>query len=166
MVILVSKLKHIEINVTINNKNSIKNIFNQEKLSNELSDYIYSECFGTPLKKHITLNIESNLSFSEDEKAKIIDIIRSSFGHQIRENMIHLKYDKIRAIYLFLTGLLFLTLSKWISSGNEFLFSEVLLIIGWVAIWEATYNFIFEDNKRRIEIKRLKKLTKCKINFI
>ena len=45
-------------------------------------------------------------------------------------------------------------------------FSEIMLILGWLAIWESTYSFIFNGLSLKIKIKRLKEITKAKINFI
>lgn len=160
-----SNLKHIEIDIMINSKEDVINKYNKNKLSQYLSEYIYRECFGTPLKRHISLNIKSKNKLSINEQNDIVNIIRSNYGHLISENLIYLKHDKIRALFLFIIGILLIIISKIIRSTNELILSEVLLVIGWVSTWEATYNFIFDDSKRRIKIKRYKKLTKCRINF-
>ena len=39
------------------------------------------------------------------------------------------------------------------------------LIVGWVAIWEAVYVWMFVRDKNNIKIKRLKKLANCEIKF-
>lgn len=161
-----TKLKHIEIEININDKNDVINRFCKNKLDYNLEEYIYKECFKGPLKKHITLNIKSKNKLSIKDQNDIVNIIRSSYGHNIRENLLYLKYDRTRDVFLFLIGIVILLISKLIDFNDKFIISEILLIIGWVSIWEATYNFIFDDNKRRIRIKRYKKLTKCKINFI
>jgi len=157
------KLQYIEIDIMINNKDDIIDKFNKNKLSSELSQYIYRQCFGTPLKKHVTLNIICKDNLSIEDQNNIIDVIRSNYGNLISENLIYLKHDRSKTLILFIIGILLLTTSKLI---KEFIISEILLIIGWLSIWEATYNFIFDDNKKRVKIKRYKKLTKCKINFI
>lgn len=157
--------KTVNIDIILNSMNDVIEKFNDNKLSNKLSEYIYNECFGTPLKHSINLNIICNFKISKQEKEKITNMIRHNYGIHIREHLIYLKYDKIRASYLFFIGVMLISISRIINNINDFILGEILLIVGWVTIWESTYNFIFHDGKRRIEIKRLRKLTKCKINF-
>ena len=64
---------------------------------------------------------------------------------------------------IFLLGIIFLYMS-YILKIN-FVLSETILIIGWVAIWEAAYAWLFESDKIKIRIKRLKKLSTCDIKF-
>ena len=91
-------------------------------------------------------------------------MIRHNYGIHVREHLIHLKYNNLRALFLSIIGLILICISKIINKSFDFI-GEVLLIIGWVVFWEASYNYIFYDSKRRIKIKRFKKLTECKINF-
>ena len=87
--------KRLEIDITINEETNIFNEFNNEQLSEELSNYIYSNCKGNSIEKNITINIIHKHKLDEEEKQKIIDAIRSNFGIDIRENNIRLKYEII-----------------------------------------------------------------------
>lgn len=155
----------LNVDVIINNKDDITNKFNNNKLSDELNKYIYDECIGTPLNKEIIININTKFDLNKEDKNKLIDMIRSNYGYTIREEMLYIKYNNIKGVILLIIGIIFILISNLISLTNIFWLQEVLLIISWVTIWEAVYNFIFVETKKKIKIKRLKKLTNCKIKF-
>jgi len=154
----------LNINITIDKETQIFNPYNNEQLSDELSNYIYSCCKGTETNQNITINIIHNHKLEEKEKQKIIDGIRSNFGIDIKENILQFKYDLAIELLLILLGTILLILAKLIKN-DTYILQELISIFGCVMIWEAAYNFIFKDIKTSIENKRLKKLTKAKINF-
>lgn len=151
------------INIKINSVEDITNNFNDNKLSDELGKYIYDECLGTPLNKIPILNFNFKNLPKKEEQEKIVDMIRSYYGLEIKEEMMHIEYNNIRMSFLIVLGVIFILISNLLSS--VFWLEEVLLIIGWVLIWEVVYDLVFEETKKRIKIKRFKKLTRCKINF-
>lgn len=151
--------------VTLNDKNSYKNPFNDNKLSQDLSDYILDECKGLTYNNELELHIKANFHFSQEEKIKLINIIRSNYGLYIRENIIYMDHLIRKNIFLFLGGCLFILLSFALEQVSSVI-SEIILIIGWVGIWEVVYSAFFSDYKKRMEIKRLKQLTNSKIVFL
>lgn len=156
----------IIIDITINDLEDITNRFNSKKLSDELSNYIYNECKGNSLKENIKINIHTTKDFTNEEKGKIVDMIRSNYGIDIKENMLYIKYTNIKGIILFIVGIFLICIYNFLNNFELSWIPETLLIISWVVVWEAVYNFIFLETQKRIEIKRLKKLTNCKIDFI
>jgi len=157
------KKEKLNINITLEKHTQIFNPYNKNQLSDELSNYIYNSCKGTPTKKNIKINIIHNHEIKEEEKKEITDAIRSNFGIDIQENILHFKYDLGLELVLILIGSILLILSKLLT--NTYVLQELISIFGCVMIWEAAYNFIFQDIKKTIENKRLKKLTEAKINF-
>lgn len=155
----------ININITINKDTQIFNPYNKEQLSDELSKYIYDSCKGNPSKKNIKINILHNHDINEEEKKEIVDAIRSNFGIDIKENILHIKYELSLELILILIGTILLITSKVFHNLNTIVIDEVISIFGWVMIWEAAYHFVFVDIKEMIENKRLKKLTEAKIYF-
>ena len=153
----------LNINIALEKDTKIFNPYNKKQLSDELNNYIYSSCKGTPTKKNIKINIIYNEEIKEEEKKEIIGPIRSNFGIDIKENKLHFKYDLLLELLLILIGTILLILSKILN--KTYIFKELISIFGCVMIWEAAYNFIFQDIKTTIENKRLKKLTEAKINF-
>lgn len=156
----------ININVIINDFNDVCNKFNNMILSEDLSKYIYDECKGKSLKSNVKINIKSLSKLNNNQKNKIVDMIRSNYGIDIKENMLYIKQTNIKGIILFIIGILLIIIYNILSNFNLASLSEIVLIISWVMIWEAVYNYIFLETQKIIENKRLKKLTNCKIKFI
>lgn len=159
------KKQKLNINITLDKNTQVFNPYNKEQLSDELSNYIYSCCKGTPTKKNIKINILHNHKLEDEEKKEIIDAIRSNFGIDIQENLLQIQYELSLEILLIFIGTILLITSKVFHNLNAFVIDEVISIFGWVMIWEAAYHFLFVDIKKFIENKRLKKLTEAKINF-
>ena len=159
------KKEKIQINITLNDNTQIFNPYNKEQLRDELSDYIYNSCKGSSNNKNIKINIIHNHDINDKEKEKIIDAIRSNFGIDIKENILHIKYELSIEIILIIIGTILLVTSKFFHNLNTIIIDEIISIFGWVMIWEAAYHFIFVDIKEMIENKRLKKLTEAKIYF-
>lgn len=155
----------INIDITLNKATQIFNPYNKEQLSDELSNYIYNSCKGSSNSKNIKINIHHNHEINNEEKTKIIDAIRSNFGIDIKENILHIKYELSLELILILIGAILLITSKVFHNLNTIVIDEVISIFGWVMIWEAAYHFLFVDIKKMIENKRLKKLTEAKIYF-
>ena len=154
-----------KIEVMLNKKEDMVNKFNNNILADDLAKYIYDECTGMPLNRKVTIKINSTEKLTDDEKNKLVDMIRENFGLDVKENMMYIKYDNIKDLFLFLIGVLLIVIANLITNTNFLWLHEVILIISWLAIWESSYNFVFEDTKRRIKIKRLRKLSTCKIVF-
>lgn len=159
------KKEKLNINITVDKDTELFNPYNKEQLSDELSNYIYNCCKGTPTKRNIKINILHNYNISEEEKKEIIDAIRANYGIDIQENILQFKYDLGLELLLILIGTILLILSKLLTTMDTYILQELISIFGCVMIWEAAYNFIFKDIKKAIENKRLKKLTEAKISF-
>ena len=159
------KKQKLNINITLDKNTQVFNPYNKEQLSDELSNYIYSCCKGTPTKKNIKINILHNHKLEDEEKREITDAIRANFGIDIQENLLQIQYELSLELLLIFIGTILLITSKVFHNLNAFVIDEVISIFGWVMIWEAAYHFLFVDIKKMIENKRLKKLTEAKINF-
>jgi len=153
------------IKIMIDKEEDYLDKFNDDKLSQDLSNYILEECRGVPLKKSIALDIKFDYQASDLEKEKIVRLIRKNYGIEVKENLIYLKHSLWRKLSIFTIGIIFLLIYYFTDETNNFLFSEIALILGWGAIWETVYAYALDDNKRRIRTKRLKKITKCEIIF-
>lgn len=153
------------IDIIINDKEDIYNNFNSSKLSSELGNYIYNQSVGYPIKEDIKINIKIEDEVTKNEKNDIVDMIREYFGLSIRETLIYYKYNNFKKITLFILGIILIYISHFVGTINDFLISEVFLIIGWVAIWEVFENILLVETKKKYKLKQFKKLVKCKISF-
>ena len=153
------------IEISFDEKDEYINQFNENKLSNYLSNYILDECRGKPLKNKITLNIKMNYRISNKEKEEFIKMIHNNYKDDLKEYMLILKRSIIKKIIIFFIGVVLIYLAYFKDIMDNEVISEIILIIGWVAIWEVAYTWFFESDKNRIMVKRLKQLIKCNINF-
>ena len=157
--------KETIINMTFDEKDDYISQFNENKLSNKLSNYILDECRGKPLKNKITLNIKMNYRISNKEKEEFIKMIHNNYKDDLKEYMLILKRSIIKKIIIFFIGVVLIYLAYFKDIMDNEVISEIILIIGWVAIWEVAYTWFFESDKNRIMVIRLKQLIKCNINF-
>ena len=152
-----------EIIININDEKDYKNKYNSNNLSTDLSNYIYEECKGKPINNKVLIIIKSNYKINQEEKIDIINKIHNNYKIDLNEQLLMIKYSNIKNVAIFLLGVLFLYLYYFIKIN--FVLSEMTLIVGWVAIWEAVYVWMFVRDKNNIKIKRLKKLANCEIKF-
>ncbi len=154
-----------EINIIVKDKEDLYNNFNCYKLSSELGNYIYNQSLGYPINEEIRINIKTDSSLTDKEKNDIVDMIREYFGLSIKETLIYYKYNNFKKTLLFILGVILICLSHFIGILNDFLISEVFLIIGWVAVWEVFDNILLVETKKKFKLERFRKLVKCKIYF-
>lgn len=153
------------IEIYLQNKEDYKNPFNENKLSEELSNYILEECKGLSYNCKIELDIKTKFKMSSEERIKLISMLRSKFGLDVRENLVYMNNLVKKNIFLFLFGCLFIVISVGINELTPIM-SEIILIIGWVSVWEVVYSLFFSDYKRRLQIKRFRQLSNSKIKFM
>lgn len=160
------KSKNINvIDIIVSDKEDLYNNFNSKKLSSELGSYIYNQSLGYSINEEFKINIKVTDILTDKEKNDIVDMIREYFGLSIKETLIYYKYNNFKKIVLFILGIILIYISHFVGTINDFLISEVFLIIGWVAIWEVFENILLVDSKKKFKLKRLKRLVKCKISF-
>ena len=157
--------KTIKIEIELNEKSKIYNEFNNNQLSDELSNYIFNQCKGISNISDIELNINHNFKMTDDEQIKLVDAIRANYGIDVKENLIRIKQEHFKELLFLMLGILLLIFSNLFNYINASLVDEVISIFGCVTIWEVAYNIIFVETKIRLQNKRFKKLTEIKINF-
>ncbi|AKB28489.1 hypothetical protein MSSAC_2056 [Methanosarcina siciliae C2J] len=126
--------------------------FHEKELNLDAEEYLYNAVDEFPLKKPLEIMIylpstEVNAQLEIDLKEAIknhfsykkllAEIELKRLLHQGRKNFI------IALIFLFLCLLVIRLLSAFEESLVNTLFSEGLLIIGWVAMWEPVHIFLY-----------------------
>lgn len=150
------------ININLNSKEEFYSKYSNQKLSSELTDYIYSECYGENYKNNIIINIYTELKISDTEKNEMIDTIRRTFGLKVQDKLYYYEKAKHKKTILFIVGIVLIII--YYLSFIEVL-SEIILILGWLAIWESVYSFLADSSKDYIYIYRLRKLASAHIHF-
>ena len=160
IVIMVKNM--IEIHVNLKSLEDLFHPFSKNTLNPTLASFIYEECFGYLAKNNIQIFISSNQSFTDKEKEIIAELIHSNFKAELEEEKIKDKLSNTFRTILFIAGILILIFVYFIQI--EFV-HEFLLILGWLAIWETVYDFLFMEMKEKNKRKRYQKISESKIIF-
>lgn len=158
-------MKNDEIVVTIHQKDDFYDKFNSLKLSEELGHYLYNQSLKYRPKNNLTIKMKCSFSITSEEQQQVIKMIQTYFTHRISEVNNYYKFNSLKKVILFTLGLIFILISNLWKVKNDFLFSEIFLIIGWVAIWEVVENILLIETKKKYQYKYLQKLQKSKIVF-
>lgn len=151
-----------EIKIHLKDENDYKNIYSNEILSYDLSNYIIEETKGINSKHKIIFSITTDFNISDKEKNHLVDMIREFFGTDVSEAINYSKKQMLANTVILIVGFIFLLLYYVISP--EFI-SELTLILGWVFIGEAICNFLYNGIENRLNIKRKKQIINAKIIF-
>ena len=157
---MLKNMVHIKLN--LDSLEDLYHPFNKNTLNPMLASFIYEECFGFSAKNNIEIYIFSKTEYTNEEKEKISNLIHANFKAELEEEKIKNTFSNTFRTILFFLGVLLLILIYWVQI--EF-FHEFLLILGWLAIWESVYDFLFVEMKERIKRKRYQKICKSKIIF-
>jgi len=154
------------IEINIKNIEEITEKYNNNELSDDIANYIFSHSMAIPVNQNPEINIRTNFELIEEEKNNIADMIHRHFGLEVQKSIIISTYKRNYQILLFLIGLFLITLSNLGFILELSTIHELFLIFGWVAVWELIYDGLFTNYKEKIKRKRYKKLSNVKINFI
>lgn len=146
------------IEIDLHDKYDLVEKYNENKISNELIKYIIKEAI--PIRKNekikIVINVKCN-TINRDCKEFLKEGLIEEYNKSIQEH----KITDIKQICLLILGIIFLFLSSNIN--NEVIWKEILLITGWVPIWEVIDLELFSNTKGKGKIKIINKLLNSEI---
>lgn len=151
------------VKINIKNKEDYKNTYNENELSSELKQYILDHIKSKNTKQNIKLDIATDFKMDEKEALNLTYMIRRAFGLDVSEIMNISKKRTLKNILIFIMGIIFLVIYSFIPKA--IILNEVILIIGWVLIWESLYNFLFKNIETKLMIIRRKQIIKSKIEI-
>ena len=147
------------ITIYTNNIKEIVSHFNENLITEELSNYIMHQCLGLSVRGKLTLNFVGRLNSKEQE------IIKKAIHNYYKFHIEHYKnidkYDEWIRLALLLFGIIFI----FASQKFDYVVNEFLLIIGWLAIWELSYDILFDKRTRTRNYLRYKQIYNCEIEF-
>lgn len=139
------------IEIDLINKEDIFDKYNKKNISNDLIEYIINETLKFDKKEDISFVINNRI----EDKEKYIDFIKSGLKKEMEKTkIIHRDNNFIQIIY-FVMGIFLLSLSMLV---ERTILKELILIGGWVLIWEMIEIEIISDMnifKRRRVLKKL-----------
>lgn len=144
------------IEIDILDKSDLVEKYNDDKLSRDLMEYIIKEATFVSRKDKIKIVINNKCGVN-DYKNIFIESLKEEYNKSLK--ICHL--TNIRQLFLLMIGIIFLFLSTLIK--NEVIWKEILLIGGWVPIWETIDIELFSDLEGRRRRTILKKLIESDI---
>ena len=139
---------------------SQRQIFNPDMIS-----YIEDIAYYIPYDYSIVLEF-SGISFTEEEKAQLMENVTDQFGMKTHDMDVELNYNTKKAMKLFLIGSIVLAISFIIQTMNYTVYiSEILSIIGTFSIWEFVNTIWFERKEKIIDKMNAGQLSACTVAF-
>ena len=140
------------VEIDLNSKEDLLEKYNNKRISKDLIEYLISETNFINKKDNVVIQINNNIKTDIDIAKYLINGLKDEYESNIKS---HLKNNIIQIILFFL-GIFFLFLSTQINDND--IWKEILLIGGWVPIWEMIDLELFDDfrgNKRKRIIQKL-----------
>ena len=146
------------VSVDIQNINEWVHEYDETRVKGSVIKYLVNELGyvkrSDNIKVNINVKVKSKLDFENMLKSELENEYKKSYDKNTLVNY--------KQLSLLVVGIVFLFLSRLVS--GEFIWSEILLITGWVPIWEVINLELFEDTSRRKREKVLKALLNSEIS--
>jgi len=146
-----------EIRIDINNKYDLIEKYNNRKINDELIGYIIEEASYIKGFEDIKIVVNKKCYIKRDSTKLIREGLKVEYNKSLEENN---RNNKKQLIFLIL-GITFIFLSTLI--GEDIIWKEVLLISGWVPIWEMIEVALFADASGRKKRRIIRKLLNSEI---
>lgn len=143
--------------VDIDRKFDFLRRYNDKKVSEKLLEYLIDQIgmYKNTEKVRIVLNKRCELDVNT------IKFIKEGLKEEYKKSLNLRDSNNAKQLWLLVMGVLFLFLSTKVPETT--IWKEVLVITGWVPIWEMIEVELFPDAVERKRRKAIKKLLKCEI---
>lgn len=152
------------IEIDLDSKYEYINKYDDNRLNDSLLEYILNSYDN--VKEDVSLYVKFNYEVSDDVKDNVALVFKSSFEKSLLNVERDLSKLRERNFILMFLGFLFLVIYCLLDKFNIFLFSELFLVISWVAFWEMAEGFLFNAKKLITIKKKYQKLLLSKISII
>ena len=152
-----------KIQIYLNDKKDYISKFNQERISKELYGYIKNEVKLININKKINIEITSKFSLTDKEKETLALNIKNTSEEELNDIKVLEEKVILKDLLLLLRGIIIIFI--YFILKNTPIISEVILIIGWLFIWEAIARLLFAGTERKIQKQRLKQIIYSDIDF-
>jgi len=140
------------IEIDISDKYDLVDKYNEKKISKELLEYIIKQAGLVKRKHRIKIMINKRCNIDKDIKKLIKEGLKEEYNRSLEEY----HHNNKKQIFLLILGILFIFLSTLIKDG--IIWKELLLIGGWVPIWEMVELELINDVAGRRRRKIIKKI--------
>lgn len=138
--------------VNLKNEEDLYEKYNDD-ISRDLINYLVRESKYTKEDIKIIINTKVNI---ENIESKIKESLVKIYDDTRKIDKVH----NIKQVLFFIIGMLFLIFSTFVLFD---VVKEIVIIAGWVAIWEVVDISLNVDTELKINRKLIKKLIDCEI---
>ena len=147
------------IDIDLLSKEDFLEKYNHTKIANDFLEYLIKEAKNISKKDELVLNIKISFNNDLDIKEMLINALNKEYINTINDHY----YNNLYQLLLFFIGIFFLSLSTFFE--DSILWKEILLIGGWVPIWEMIELELVNDVRGRKRKNIIKKLINSEINI-
>ena len=133
--------------------------FNHDLINDTLHEYLMKAGREKYKEQQLLLFFKGN--FNDPEKQRIERTIHQFYAKEKKWYKFVDRYDDWWRIVGLFVGTIFILFATLISN----FVGEVLMVAGWVIVWEAFYDIFFGGMKRKMEYTLLDKLARSTICF-
>jgi len=152
------------IEIELKDKKDFISKYNSNRISRDLYNYIKEEVKLTNIKEKININIKTRFKITDKEKELLALNIKKTCTEEINDIKYLEQRVLLKEIFLLIIGMFIIFLCFLIK--KTIFISEIILIVGWLFIWESLDRLMFSRTQNKIKIKRLKQLVKSDINYL
>lgn len=145
------------ISVDLDRKFDFLRKYSDNKVSTDLIEYLIDRI--DKIKKYEKVVIRLNKRCELDVNA--IKIIKEGLKEEYKKSIQLRDENNLKQLWFLLMGAFIIFLSTKVP--EDLFWKEVLVIIGWVPIWEMFEVELFPDAKERKRRRAIKRLLKCQI---
>lgn len=139
------------INLDLSNGEIYQNFSGDSLINQEIFDYVENILKYINKKDDFVIQIKFPESYKDEEKNKVIKLMKSHYAVEIIEVTKEIRKNNILTIILLIVGTLFFIVNEIVSYNHgNIIFLSILEIFAWVFIWEACYLYFFTNNSFRI----------------
>ena len=153
-----------KLEIELKDKKDFVSKYNNNRISNELYNYIKEESKLLNIKEQFNIEIKPQFKMTDEEKELLALNIKKTTSEEIKDLEYIEKKVLIKELLFLMIGII-ITFFWFVVRKSEFI-SEIILIIGWLFVWEAVKKLVFSKVENRLNIKRLKQIVKSDIDYI
>lgn len=147
-----------EIKIDIANREDLLEKYNENKVCRDVIEYLVKEAMLVDKEEKIKIIVnKNNAVLNSDCK----ELIKSGLKDEYKRSMNKQQDNNIKQLYFFFAGVFLIFLSTLFK--EQLILREVILIIGWVPIWEMVRIELIPDAQGRVKRRVLRKLMHSEI---
>lgn len=145
------------ITIDLTEKYDVVEKYNEDKAAEEILKYVIRQAMLVEKYEKLKVIINNQTEL----RGKSIDILKAGLRDEYKKSVKERKNNNFKQIIFFLLGVLFIFFSTLIKENT--IWKEILLISGWVPIWEMVEMELFPDMEGRQKRKIIKRLLKAEM---